>query len=263
MSQPSILPGGVPGGGAGVPSPYGDDEPEGADRRRLLLLGGGAGVVVLLLAAYLLLHGGGSASPSSTGVIVRGTPSAAASPSAGTSGGAGGPKAHQSPGTKLPPKSHTRFARDPFKALFSTTAPATGAGTVTGTGATGQPITTTTVGPALPPAPGSTPGTVVIPTAPSEGGTPSSGTGGVTTHGSPIYVELIKTIGVKEAVFNVGYENHKFRQFTVAAPAAGSTQGTIFDNEFSLLSIQGNEVTIQVGDDTPFDLRKGVAHQLV
>ena len=52
-------------------------------------------------------------------------------------------------------------------------------------------------------------------------------------------------------------------RFTVTAPGPGSTTGTIFDNEFALLSIQGNEVTIQVGDDTPFDLRKGVSHQLV
>ena len=104
---------------------------------------------------------------------------------------------------------------------------------------------------------------MVVPTAPSQGGTPTTGAGGVTTHGDPIWVELVATHGVKSAVFNVGYQNHKFRRFTVAAPAAGSTQGTVFDNEFSLLSIQGNEVTLQVGDDTPFDLRKGVSHQLV
>jgi hypothetical protein len=269
MTESSILPGGVPGGGGGgvgVPTPYGfDDEPGGGDRRRLMILGGIAGVVVLLLAAYLLLHGsgGGSSNDSSTGLVPRGTPNAAVSPSPSSTSGGNGTKPQQSPGTKLPPKSHTRLARDPFKALFSTAPPSAGGGAATGTdtgetGTGGAPVTVTTVGPE----PVTSTGTV-IPGGPSEGGTPSSGTGGVTTQGDPIWVELISTNGVKDAVFDVGYQAHKFRRFTVSAPAAGSTAGTIFDDEFSLLSIQGRQVTLQVGDDTPFDLHEGVEHELV
>jgi hypothetical protein len=272
MSDGSIIPG-DPGGQM---SYDGFDDEGSRDNRRLLLLGGGAALLVVIVIAYLVLKGGGgSGSPSSeVNLIPRGTPHSAltptptASPGAKGGTGKGGTNGGTKSGTKLPKKTHIKLGRDPFKVLYNT---------AVGAGAGGVPVSSTTVSPG----PGTTTGgtgtgtvtgtgtdtgtgtgtgTVGIPTSPAEGGTP---TAGPVTHGNPIWIELVATHGVKEAVFNVGYQDHKFRRFTVTAPGPGSTTGTIFDNEFALLSIQGNEVTIQVGDDTPFDLRKGVSHQLV
>ncbi|MGN6474231.1 MAG: hypothetical protein ACTHK4_11375 [Mycobacteriales bacterium] len=244
MSDTSILP--PPGveAGAGLPGepvPGFDDEPTG-DRRRLLIIGGVVGVVLIAVVAYLLLKGGGSSSsPTASGLVPHGTPHAAAPPPGSNQGGSahgstgGGAKA----GTTLPKKSTTRLARDPFKPLISLNAPA---GNTTGSTTSDSP------------APSQAPGTV--PTTPAQGGAPSAAVG------PPQAIRLLRVNGDKSAVFAVTYRHNKTYDFNVAAPSASSSSGTVFAQDFALLGIQGQEATIQIGDDTPFDLKRGVTHRV-
>ena len=95
-----------------------------------------------------------------------------------------------------------------------------------------------------------------------QGGTPPPSTGNQGTSGAPLWVELLSVQGTRSATFDVGYAHHKFRRFKVIAPSPTSARGTVFDGEFALLGIQGDTVTIQVGDDTPFDLTPKVAHSV-
>lgn len=239
MSDTSILPGAAaPAGGTAVPAPPGfDDEGGGDDRRRLFIIGGAILTVLIVVVAYLLLSGGSSSSDSgtpTTGLIPHGTPAASASTPAAAGGSSSGAKHHA--GTVLPRKVKPKL-RDPFKPLITVAVP--GAGTVVGS---------TSVSPA----PSSAPGTV--PTSPAEGGAPSK------SLGAPRAIRLLRVHGAKSALFEVSYAHHQVFRYDVVAPSATSQQGTVFAQDFALLGIQGSEVTIQVGDDTPFDLRVGASH---
>ena len=232
MSDASIL----PASDGGTPLPPDFDEGGGDDRRRLMIVGGIAAVVLVLIVGYLLFHGGGP-SNDNLGPVTRGTPPAAltsptpaASPSASPTGGPGA-------GTKLPKRTHVVFARDPFKPLI--VVPTTGVGigsvNVNGSGGSGGGFT--------------------FPSGGAAGGAPAVSA----ADGPPLWIELIRTSG-SAAVFDVGYAHGKKFRFDVTAPAPTSVQGTVFDGEFALLGIQNGEVTVQVGDATPFDLHPGVSH---
>jgi hypothetical protein len=95
---------------------------------------------------------------------------------------------------------------------------------------------------------------VTTPTTPT---TTTTGTG--KTSGGPQWIQLMSVHG-QDATFNVGYAHHKFRRFTVSAPKAGSTTGTVFDKIFALIGVQSGEATVQIGDGTPFDLETGISH---
>jgi hypothetical protein len=235
VTESSILPGTAPAAPAdpGVPPPLDFDEPEGGDRRRLIIIGAVLLALVLVVVAFMALKGHGSSSQTLP-PVVRGTPPAA-QPAPSSSAAAG------KTGTMLPKKSTKQLARNPFKPLISTPGP--GAGSASSIN--GAPVTAVT-----PPASG-----VGQPTSPSQGGTAPVG-------GHPQWIELVSTQGSSSALFAVGYAHNKVYRFDVAAPKAGSAQGTVFDGEFSLLSIQDGQATIQVGDDTPFDLRPKTVHSV-
>jgi hypothetical protein len=243
MSETSIL----PGAGSStesdadmVPPGTGFDDVEGAgDRRRFLIIGAVAGVIVLIVAAYLLLRGGGSSSPEPF-VPSNAGPVPSAAPSAGSGGNNNG--GHT---PTLPKKAKHASVVDPFNPLVLPPV----------TASTG-PVSTTKVKagpPTLPTAPPAPVVTAPVPTAPpSEPANPQSNNG-------PQSIQL-KRIHGRVAVFDVFYPHHKFRRFAVEAPKAGSQSGTVFDKIFSLIGIQNSQATIQIGDDTPFDLSKGVSH---
>ncbi|HWA66089.1 MAG TPA: hypothetical protein VG899_06950 [Mycobacteriales bacterium] len=240
MSDPSILPGTqLPPAPAGD-APYPDfDEPAGDDRRRLFIIGGAAALVLVLVVGFLLLHGGGGSSDNDLGPVPHGTPPttlASPSPSSTSTSAAGGGSA--TAGTKLPKKTHVVLARDPFKALIvAPTQAASSLGSADVSGGSG--------------------GFSFPSGGASGGGVPTSVP---SSYGPPIWIELVKVNGSSDAVFAVGYAHGKKFQFDVTAPSPTSVQGTVFDEEFSLLGIQSGGVTVQVGDATPFDLRPGVSH---
>ncbi|HVV75538.1 MAG TPA: hypothetical protein VHC43_05830 [Mycobacteriales bacterium] len=245
MSETSILPTAATGGqDTGVPVPPGlDDDNGGDDRRRLLIIGGIIGIVVIAIAAYLLLKGGGSSgSDTSTGAVPRGTPAASVSPAATAPasghGGASGNGSNKA-GTVLPKKSKTKLGRNPFVPLVTDD-----------TGGAGTPVSTSTVQPAPTTAP------VGVPTSPTAGGGPSE------SFGAPKAVRLLRVRGDKSAVFDVFYAHKKVFRYDVLAPSSSSPRGTEFAQDFALLGIQGQEVTIQVGDATPFDLRPGATRNI-
>jgi hypothetical protein len=160
-------------------------------------------------------------------------------PSSSATGGKG------ATGTKLPKKTTTLFARDPFKALI-----------VAQTLQAAPPVGTVTVGSGNGDGSGSG---FTFPTSPSDGGTATSVP---SIDGQPLSIELIRANGARDAVFDVGYAHNQVLRFDVLAPSPLSEQGTVFDGEFALLGIQDGEVTLQVGDDTPFDLRPGIVHRV-
>lgn len=231
MTETSILPTADVGSTApGDPTPLFDEEP-GDDRRRLMIIGGIVVGVLVLLIGYLLLKGGGS-SDDSLGAVPRGTPHAVSSP-AGSGDDGSGDQGSKTDGTqagaKLPKPSNRQLAKDPFKPLVvdpktakGGSSAASGAGAGTGASAT-------------------------MPT------------------GKPVSVRFVKVVtddaGKPLAEFVVTFAGpHAVATFDEAPPVAGSTKGTVFANVFSLLGIQGNVVTLQIGDDTPFDLRTGASH---
>ena len=255
MTETTLLPGTAPDQTA-IEAPVEFDQSNGGDRRRLMALGAGAGVVVIAAAAYFLVFHKSSTADSGpvtipgrhvgVGALAHGvtTPAVAAGRSVGT------------PGTKLPkPAKHVSAGRDPFKALV--VAPATGGSQA---GPTTQVAGQTSAQASTPAAPSGTTAstTPVVVTPPSSN--PGSGpqTGGGTT-GAPQYIQLMSTKGERSATFKVGYADHRFRRFVVHAPKATSTRGTVFDGEFALIGIQDGQVTLQVGDATPFDLSRGIA----
>jgi hypothetical protein len=240
MTDTGILP--TQAAPPGTPPSF-DDEGGDDDRRRLMVIAGAVGLVVVLIAAYFLLKGGGDDAASSA-PIPRGTPhSAASAPAAGddeagTTGKGGksdgkGGKAHA--GAVLPKKSHTRLARDPFKPLVTVPVVEEPTGGTTTTVSGGKPGASSGGGA----------------TAPAEGVVPS---------GAPSAIRLVSIKGHTSAVFDVTFAKHKTFRFDVAAPKADSATGTVFAKVFALLGIQGGEVTLQVGDDTPFDLKVGATH---
>jgi hypothetical protein len=214
----------------------------GANRRKLFIAGGVAGVAVLAIAAFMLLHGGSSTSnTAATGAVPHGTvktPAVAAS----------APSSAGTKKTRLPKKGKVQAGRDPFAALY--TAPVTtgtAVGTTTTVGSTPAPDPTTSA-----PVTGPTSTPVPVPTSPTVG-----------PLGAPTYVQLLSTKGTQSATFRVGYAHHKFKQFAVEAPAADSSTGTVFANDFALIKVKsGHIATVQIGDGPPFDLGEGVARQV-
>lgn len=240
MTETSILP--ISSDNAQPPGDHQDPEDggaAGANRRKLFIAGGVAGAVVLLVAAFMLLHGGSSAPATSTAVVAHGTPKAV-TPSTGTKLGGG-------TAIRLPKKSKVQAGRDPFAPLF--TAPDT---TGTAVGTTTTVGSTPTAGPTAP----------VVGTSPTPTPTPTQTTPTSGPLGSPVYVQLLSTKGTSSAKFRVGYHHHKFKQFDVQAPAAGSSSGTVFGNDFALLSVKRGVATVQIGDGPPFELAPGVARQI-
>lgn len=249
MSETSILPGAAPApamGGTGVPVPPEFDSEPTDDRRRLMIIGGIVAVVVVVIAAFLLLHKGGSSSNSASGVVPHGTPKATA-PATGSGHSSSNSSGKSGKVTTLPQRAKRLNVRDPFKPLV--VAPVAGT--------TQQGATTTVSAPPVAPAPvvapSSAPTTVPVVVNNPPANTPK---------GQPVWIRLVSVDGSKSATFDVGYPHHKFHRFKVLAPSPSATQGTVFDKVFALLGIQGGSVTLQIGDSTPFDLAKGVAHSV-
>jgi hypothetical protein len=248
MSETSILPGAEPtadGNSGGTQPPFEADEAQSEKRRRLILIGAVLGAVLVAVAAYLLLHGGSSSTP--TAAVPQGVPnSAAPAPSIPSNSGS---KNHGSKPTghgtsKLPKKVKQSSVRDPFAALVTapqqTDGNAVSTSTVTAGGSTDTSGTSTSTTPVTPPTSGTT--------------TKTDQTGN-----SPHWIQLM---GIHNgmATFDVGYKHHKFRRFHVQPPAHHSTQGTVFDKIFALIAIHQGQVSLQVGDQAPFQLATGVAH---
>jgi hypothetical protein len=250
MSETSILPGAAPApvaGNAGVPMPPEFDDGPNDDRRRVMIIGGIVAAVVVVIAAYLLLHKG-SSSDNTAGAVPKGTPPAAA-PTTASHHGSAKSGSHNGAST-LPKRAQRLHVRDPFNPLV---VPPVSDSTQQGTTTTvspppAAPVTVPSTGPSAP---------VIIPTS-----QPTTNPVVNTPAGQPIWIRLVSTNGSKSATFDVGYPHHKFHRFRVLSPSAGATHGTVFDKVFALLGIQGGTVTLQVGDATPFDLTKGVAHSV-
>lgn len=266
MSETSILPGAEPttDSGIGMVAPGTDvEESGGHDRRRLMIIGGIAAVIVIAAAAFMLLHKGGSSSPS--GAVPPGVPATTTQSSGGSDQGAGTSATGKAASGKqdttkqggavtLPKKAKQPQARDPFQPLVS--APESTSGGATSTTTVTAPTTDGSTGT------GSTTGT--SPTDGSTDGTTSgtgttTGTGTTSSATAPLWIQLMNVHG-RMATFDVGYAHHKFRRFHVQAPLAGSHQATVFDTVFALVGISGGQVTLQIGDDTPFQLATGIAH---
>jgi hypothetical protein len=265
MSDTSILPNATPATDAGidmVPPGTDVDESSSGDRRRLMILGGVAAVVVVAAAGFMLLHKGSSSTPTATGPVPRAVVPAAPTqaPAGGshqsaTGGSAGGHSSTSTPSgpSSLPKVAKHTTARDPFHPLV--TDPLTTSGGATSTTTVNAPTTTdgqtaTTTG--------STPTTA--PTDGSTGTTTGTGTTGTTSvAATPLWIQLMNVHG-RMATFDVGYAHHKFRRFHVQSPLAGVHQATVFDKIFALVSIHGGQVSLQIGDDAPFQLVTGIAH---
>jgi hypothetical protein len=237
MSDTSILPG--LGREAVDPDPNvpaSDADSVGGDnRRKLLMAGAGAGVIIVGAAAFFLLHGGGSSTPDTLAPVPHGVVSHKAAAATKTKPGS----------TTLPKVDKHRIVRDPFAPIITAPVATTGSASSTTVSATStSPATSTTT---------TTPVTTTTTPVTTTSNAPA---------GSPIWIELVKTNGDKTATFKVGYRHHQFRQFTVSAPAPSADKGTVFDKEFALIGVQNGQATLQVGDATPFDLAKGVAHVL-
>ena len=216
------------------------DAPADDRRRKLLLVGAVVGVLVLAMAAYFLMKGGNS-TPSSSGAPVQ--PQSAGAPAT-----TGHKAPHAAKPLTLPKAFKGHVGRDPFKALYEAPAPAPQASQGTSTGG-GDGTTGNTSG-----VPTDTPTT-----------TGSGTTTGTATLGHPVWVELVKVNGTKSATFVVGYSNGKrltTRTFRGVVAPKGAT-GTVFAKQFTLLSIQNGEATIQFGDGTPLDIAPGAANRVV
>ena len=252
MSDTSILPTAAAAPPGVEPPDFGDESTD--DRRRLMIIGGVVGAVLVIIVAYLLLRGGGSSSDELS-AVPRGTPHAAASTATGSTGsstsGSSGKSSHAGGAsnegkgvTTVPKKSHRQLAKDPFKPLVvDQEGGSTGSGTaVTGGGTT---VTSSTGAPGA--------GTT---TGGADGSAPDAAVG------SPLSLRLVDVLGKSIAVFDVTYAHHKIFRFQVQAPPPTSTRGTVFAGDFALLGIQNKEATVQIGDGTPFDMRKGSSHSV-
>jgi hypothetical protein len=243
MTETSILPGAVPSPDdidQMPPGPGGDETEDGGSRRRLLILGAIAGVIVLAAAAYLLLHKSPSSSPTAASLVPSTTVVQSTAPSTAPKGG----KAATKP-VSLPKVAKPASPRDPFQALVNVPVTTQGA-----------PVSKTTVSAGPTSAPTTVPVTVQT-TAPTTVVTTPPTT--APAAGQPLSIQLMKTHG-QFATFKVVYGHHKFRMFNVQAPKPTSNTGTIFGKVFSLIGVQNNEATLQIGDGTPFDLSEGVSH---
>jgi hypothetical protein len=205
-------------------------------RRKLMVVAAAAGVLVLAIAAFFLLKGGGS-----TPVTTSGASGPAAPASAPTA-------KHHAPKASKPltlPKSYKgHVGRDPFNPLYVAPSPAPSTapkGSTSGSDTSGTPAS-----------------------QPSTSGTGTTTTT-ATSLGRPVWVELVRVSGTKSATFVVGYSNGKrltTKTFSNVLAPKGAT-GTIFAKQFSLLSIQNGEATIQFGDGTPIDIAPGAANRVV
>jgi hypothetical protein len=257
MTETSILPGAAPATDSGidmVPPGTGVEESDsGSNRRNLMILGAIAGVIVLAAAAFMLLHKSSPAAQPFVPHSAAGAPSNPA-PAHSAKPGANGSGHGNSNGGKpatLPKKAKHSAVRDPFAALVLAPVQTSGDASSTTT------VTAPSAAPSQPPV-GTVPTEPVI--QPTDGGTQTTtpGNGGKTT-GAPLSIQLKGVTGQK-ATFDVFYAHHKFRKFVVEAPRPSSQRGTVFDKIFALIGIQNGQVTIQIGDDTPFDLSTGISH---
>jgi hypothetical protein len=264
MSETSILAGAIPSTESGIdmvpPGNGFEDNEGGGDRRRLMIIGAVVGLLVLVAAAYLLLHKSGSASddtfvPTSSHAATAGsTGSSATGAKTATKGATSGSKGSTKGTTAtLPKKAKAPQVRDPFKPLVLAPVEGGSGGTTTTTvNAPSNPTTPSNPTSSTPPVTPTQP-----PVTPTQPTTTTTGKG--TTKGAPQWIQLMRVHGDR-ASFRVGYAQHKFRTFNVQAPKASSARGTVFDKVFALIGIQNGQVTIQIGDDTPFDLSKGISH---
>jgi hypothetical protein len=249
MSETSIFPGvGTPTDqGIGMVPPDGDgDETGGAGRRRVMIIGAIVGVVLVVIVAYLLLHKSSSTPATATPPVSSLTSSAPTT----TGGGAG--QTHTKAHTKVPKLAKQPAVRDPFTALI--TQPVAGAANPVSTSNVTAPPAPSTSQSAAPTTVSSTAPVVVISTPPV-----TTSSAPTITPGVPQWIQLMSVHG-NTATFDVGYANHKFRRFAVAAPKPTATTGTAFDKEFELIGITAGTPTVQVGDGTPFDMKTGVSY---
>jgi hypothetical protein len=238
MTETSILP--ISSGTqppAGDPSWSEEDGAAGANRRKLFIAGGGAGALVIAVAAFMLLHGGSSSPSAATGAVPHGTPHAVSTAKAGST----------TTPIRLPKKSKAQAGRNPFAPLFA--APVTSGTAIGGTTVVSPAPTTAASAPATPV---TTAPPVTTPTTPPT--TPALG--------SPTFLQLVSTHGVKSATFKVGFQHNTFKRFVVLAPKGSSSTGTVFGTEFALIGVENGQATVQIGDSTPFDLSKGVVRRL-
>lgn len=222
--------------------PGNDDTVDAGNRRKLMLVGAAVGVLVLLVVAFFLLKGGGSSTPASS------APPVSFHHSQSSSGSSGHTTGHVAKPVALPKAFKGTVGRDPFKPLYVAPSPAAAA-PASGTG-TGTADATGNAGTA-----GATDGTQSTPvTQPT-----------VQSLGRPVWVELVRVNGTKSATFIVGYSNGKrltTKTFSNVLAPKGTT-GTVFAKQFSLLSLQNGEATIQFGDGTPLDIAPGAANRVV
>jgi hypothetical protein len=249
MSETSIFPGvgTTAEAGIGMVPPDGDvDETGGAGRRRMMIIGAIVGALLVVIVAYLLLHKGSSTPATATPAVSPLTSSAPAN------SGSGAGKTHTKAHTKVPRLAKQAAVRDPFTALI--TEPVVGAANpVSSSNVTAPPSPAASQSSAPTTTPSTAP--VVVVTTP----TSSTSSAPSITPGAPQWIQLMSVHG-STATFDVGYANHKFRRFAVAAPKPTATTGTAFDKEFELIGITDGTPTVQVGDGTPFDMKSGVSY---
>jgi hypothetical protein len=222
---------------APVLPPGDDDTADAGNRRNLMIVGAALGALVLLIAAFFMLKGGGS-TPVSSGAPVLPHPAAAAPTTPHHQAKASKP-------LKLPKAYKGHVGKDPFKPLY--VAPVAQASQAPSDGG-GDGTTGNTLG-----APPTEP--VTQPTTPTA----------TTSLGHPVWVELVRVNGAHDATFVVGYSNGRkltTRTFRGIVAPKGST-GTVFAKQFTLLSVQNGEATIQFGDGTPLDIAPGAANKVV
>jgi hypothetical protein len=162
----------------------------------------------------------------------------------------------------VPKKVKQPQARDPFHPLVIDSVTTSGGATSTTT--VTAPTTTTDSSTSTGTTTGTTAGTgttgTTAGTGTTTGTTSGTGTTGTTSSANaPQWIQLMNVHG-RMATFDVGYAHHKFRRFHVQAPLASSHQATVFDTVFALVSVAGGQVTLQIGDDAPFQLVTGIAH---
>jgi len=260
-------------GGTAVAEPPAADvsNPEFTDgdgnRRKLLIVGAIVGLLILAAAAYFLLfHKGSSSSATPTGTVPHGTPVH----SSGTTTKSGGSKAKTKVVT-LPRVGKHAVGHDPFAALVQQPVVSdSGSGTGNGSSSGSNSSSSTGNGTSS-----STSGNTSGSTGTQNGNTGTqsnqSGSSKTTTKTPPVAPQYLKfdKDTKNTATFTLFLSNGEGRSraetVTVRAPKAGAMQGcnpaqkfcgTRFLQHYGLLSINGNTVSIQIGD-AGYQLRKG------
>jgi hypothetical protein len=248
-----------------LPVAFDDSEPA-DNRRKFMMLGAGLGAVLLLVAAYFLLFKGGSSPAPDAGFV--------APPVVPVTSGQSGQPAATKP-IVLPKHYRGHVGRDPFKPLFQppVASTSTGSSTTSSSSSTTSSTSTTT----SPTTTGTTPTVTGTGTSTGTTGTTGTGTagghhanggGGTITESStppayaPIWIELVSIKG-RIANFVVAYSNGKSTKTVgyVNVKSPTNSLRTDFGRVFALLGVHPTFATVQFGDGTPFDLRKGFANR--